>query len=395
MKSWNNLFEELFTDFEQELPFETFANGGTLPGWLWECDDAGVFVECSPEVEDVLGYSPHEILGQLLTEFGLSAKSARKLSNVLRMGNLPTEISIEYITKNGDQLPVSLFVYNAITTGGVNTGLRGFAQVVLDLDEITSTDNSQTIDEQEEAVDEIGTQPPAEAVPAQLSDSGGEGIERENIHENAKEKLSDVEEKPDGIKTPQIPSKSECQVISEMIFEGLEDIRIKTPEICDSPMSRVTVTNREDFRVDRTKEPLMNETLAGKVVHAYPKVLTKETELRLEWGIKFDFTEEERAFLSRYRLCPPGLQGFLQRRLAPKSILKSDFDWISVVILDEQGKDKQVWVNYFHESTKSGGWKVDEVLEKPELVIKEVERVISKPRKVREILLRGENYLLG
>jgi PAS domain S-box-containing protein len=393
MKSWNNLFEELFTDLEREPPFETYAQGGTLPGWLWECDDFGNYLTCSPEIEDVLGYSPQEMIGQPLTGFALPAKSARKISNVLKMGNLPTEISIEFIDQKGDVVPVSLFIYNAITTGGRNTGLRGFAQVLLDLDKNQPGYTKLSID-QAGVADGLEPQVIHENVLPPLVDADSERIGDDNILDEGESKSEIEKTKVPGITAALLTPKSDDQVISEMIVQGLEKIRVNSPEIFDSPISRVTVTHREEFQVDRTKEPLVKETLAGKVVHSYPKVLVRQTVVRLEWGTKFDLTEEERAFISRSRLCPSGLEGFLRRRLAPKSILKTDYDWISVVILDEQGKEPRVWVHYSQEGVMAGGWSIKEISEEPELVFKQVEKVINNPRQVREVLLRGENYLL-
>jgi len=394
MKSWNNQFKELFLDFENEPFFETYAEGGTLPGWLWECDDFGDYLSCSPEVEEVLGYSSQEMKGKPFTGFALPAKSARKVSNVLKMGNFPIEVSVEFIAQNGDLVPASLFIYDAVTTEGKNTGLRGFVQVQIEPDKNQASDVSETLD-RKGVVGEMEKEKSGKLSSAQLLDidiqrTEDEGILDEDTIESkaAKVVLPEISDDP-------IIRKTEPQDISKKIVKGLEKIKTSSQVIIDAPLSRVTVAHQEEFRIDRAKEPLVNETLAGKVVHSYPKVLFRETEHRLEWGTKFDLTNEEKSFLSRYRLCPPGIQGFLKQRFAPKSILKCDYDWISVVIQEEHGEEPRIWIHYSKEGEKTGGWSVQEVLEKPDVLFNEVEKSIRTPRQVRVILVRGENYLLG
>jgi PAS domain S-box-containing protein len=392
MKKLNNLFEEIFTDFGQDSQFESFNPDESLQGWLWECDDSGNYLTCSPEVEDVLGYSPEEMIGQPLKEFALVPKSTRKIANILKIGNLPAEISVDFLKQDGEKVPVSLFIYEAITTEHKNTGLRGFAQVLIDTGkapQISSIQRTVTI----EAMNNAKSSTIDESLEHQLSDEDLKTQTTEEFIEIERQNAKFSEVNSQSQENEHTREQSTIQSVSKLIIYGLEKTRNDSRLIKDSPFSRVISFDREEFRIDRSREPLINESIAGKVVHSYPKILVREIEHRLEWGIKFDFTDEEKSFLSRYRLRPSGMQGFLRYRTSPKTILKCDYDWVSVVIQDEQGKTKRVWVNYSHKSKKSGGWSLEEVIQEPNLVFNEIEKAVLHPNKEREILIRGENYL--
>jgi PAS domain S-box-containing protein len=394
MKKLNNLFEEIFTDLGGDSILDLNDRVEPLEGWLWECDVAGDYLKCSPEVEDVLGYTVQEMIGKPFSEFALPAKSTRKISNVLKMGNLPAEISVDFLKQDGEKVPVSLFIYDAITTEEKNTGLRGFAQVLVNIDKVRNV-NSMQKTQQSGIKDDATTQFEGESGKGQLLEKELE-VEETEIHLEVRGKDGDNEEvhSQDIQEEGELKEESKIQVVSKLILESLEKTRRNSSVIKGSPLSRIISVENEEFRVDRSREPLINESIAGKVVHTYPKILVRETEHKLEWGIKFDFTNEEKAFLSRYRLRPPGLQGFLRRRTAPKSILKCDYDWVSVLILDQQGKQTQIWINFSHEGKRSGGWDIEDVVRDVTLVLNEIERAVSQPMKVREILIRGENYLL-
>ncbi|MBE0411379.1 MAG: PAS domain-containing protein [Anaerolineales bacterium] len=391
MKNLNKRFDEIFADFKQDSLFEPYDSVEIISGWLWECDDLGDYLTCSPEVEDVLGYSPQELIGQPLTEFALPTKSSRKISNVLKLGNLPAEISVDFIKKNGDLVPVSLFVYDSITTEGKNTGLRGFAQVILETERIqpvTPDEEIQqtgAIDENDSKLDDVGIISPI--IESEL-------VDKEDLVEITRGGM-------DSEKTISVETKAEqkqgvlkVQIASEIIVNCLEKLRANSPVIQNSPLSRVIVNDREEFRIDRTKEPWINESIAGKVVHAYPKVLVREIEHRLEWGDKFDFTDEESTFVSRFRLRSSGVQGILRNWISPKSILKCDYAWVLIIILDVQGKEQSISLNYSQEGKKSEIWGINDVIGEPELVFHAIEKAINNPQKVRETFYRGGNYLL-
>jgi PAS domain S-box-containing protein len=392
MKRLNNLFEEIFTDFSKDSQFDIVNLDESLQGWLWECDDSGKYLSCSPEVEDVLGYSPKEIIGQPLKDFALVPKSTRKIANILKMGNLPAEISVDFIKQDGEKIPVSLFIYDAITTEHKNTGLRGFAQVLIDTDKVPRISSIQSTPTKE-SMNNDKSSTIDESLDHQLLVEDSELQESEEFFKIEGQRARSTEINSQSQEDEHTRGESTIQAVSKLIIDRLEKIRHAFPVIKDSPLSRVISFDREEFRIDRSREPLVNESIAGKAVHYYPKTLIREIEHRLEWGIKFDFTDEEKTFLSRYRLRPSGIQGFLRYRTSPKTILKCDYDWVSVVILYEQRKTKRIWVNYLHKGKKIGGWSLEEVIREPNLVFNEIEKAVLYPNKEREILIRGENYL--
>lgn len=64
---------------ESELRFKGIAE--SMSDWIWEVDAQGVYTYCSGRVEDILGYSPEEIVGR--TPFDLMpADEAERIANI-------------------------------------------------------------------------------------------------------------------------------------------------------------------------------------------------------------------------------------------------------------------------------------------------------------------------
>ncbi|HBV96209.1 MAG TPA: hypothetical protein DEF36_04085 [Desulfotomaculum sp.] len=75
--------------------------------WVWEVDPRGVFTYVSPQIKDMLGYSPEEVVGR--TVFHLMAKEeARRVNNIFRSfaDQLKSFRSFEIKVLHKDRFPV-------------------------------------------------------------------------------------------------------------------------------------------------------------------------------------------------------------------------------------------------------------------------------------------------
>jgi signal transduction histidine kinase/CheY-like chemotaxis protein/PAS domain-containing protein len=130
-KQLHNRLESLFSDLEQEVLVLDRDVDQTVLGWTWECDAQGIYTDCSPEVENILGLSAGEFKGNSLTAFMLSGRSTEILKSTLEAGEFPIAVDIQFKSKHGELIPVSLHILNS--TIGENTdegGWRGFTQVL-------------------------------------------------------------------------------------------------------------------------------------------------------------------------------------------------------------------------------------------------------------------------
>ena len=62
--------------------------------WRWETDPAGVYTYCSPQVYDVIGYQPNEMIGKSFSEFMPAQEQSRSvplmIEEIDRKGKLQT-----------------------------------------------------------------------------------------------------------------------------------------------------------------------------------------------------------------------------------------------------------------------------------------------------------------
>ncbi|MEJ2266220.1 MAG: PAS domain-containing protein, partial [Anaerolineales bacterium] len=112
-KQLHNRLESLFSDLEQEVRVPDRNADQTVLGWTWECDAQGIYTDCSPEVENILGLSAAEFKGNSLTAFMLSGSSTETLKSTLESGEVPIAVDIQFRSKNGELIPVSLHILNS------------------------------------------------------------------------------------------------------------------------------------------------------------------------------------------------------------------------------------------------------------------------------------------
>src|SRR5512146_305378 len=103
-----NRLENLLTDLGQEASFLPISGDKSLPGWSWECDDQGIYLVCSPEVEDILGIRRQVFLGQPLTSFAIHPDSSSILEAALAAGQFPAEVYVQFLCSTGEGIPTRL-----------------------------------------------------------------------------------------------------------------------------------------------------------------------------------------------------------------------------------------------------------------------------------------------
>ncbi len=121
-----SLFEDLAEDSEKVLPI----GEDSVPGWTWKCDPAGNYISCSPEVESILGYPPAEFLGQPLKRFALPPHSQAHLEETLKNGSYPAEVSVKFLTAQGETVIVKLHVFSQNGEEDAEISWHGFAQAI-------------------------------------------------------------------------------------------------------------------------------------------------------------------------------------------------------------------------------------------------------------------------
>jgi PAS domain S-box-containing protein len=385
-KEINNRLESLFSDLLPRSPARQEVADRSLPGWTWECDGHGNYVSCSPEVESVLGLRPDDFTGQPFVSFRLAPESAETLQSALDTGKYPLELKVQYRTRDGERVPVSLHVFKASPSGGQRWG--GFAQALFVARKAPSTlhlEPSISDLSPPKLVEENRLQP------FRLREFQKSVAEEEN-KQNGNDRVSleaAAEVKED---------KSELAdhlIASQKIVEILESIRLNSAEITPFEYSQILTSQKEELKEDRAQRPVVTGSLSGLETRSYPKMVVQEIEHRLEWGRKLGLTGEDEAYLEKHRYAPQGLSAIFQRRRAPKEILKHDKFWIAVCIVVEKGSAKRITIDYQRDQNGDDGMELKEFLRDPDLLASKLVEALAKPFSSRTTLRLGEDYLIS
>lgn len=129
-KKLRNRLDSLFADLEQEASFLPSSSEPPLPGWMWECDIEGVYTDCSPEVEEILGISPQDFLGQSIETFALHSRSTGLVKSTLSDDHFPVEINVHFETVNGELISAVLHALKDLPEDGTEGKLRGFVRIL-------------------------------------------------------------------------------------------------------------------------------------------------------------------------------------------------------------------------------------------------------------------------
>lgn len=128
----NNRLENLFDEIEENAapaPKGLAAEARTN-GWVWESDPRGVYTACSPEVEQHLGLKPNALLGQKLSQAGLSRSGQAAVRAALKTADFPTQLVLEVETQTGKPLHAKLHIFANRDARGKITGYHGFTEVL-------------------------------------------------------------------------------------------------------------------------------------------------------------------------------------------------------------------------------------------------------------------------
>jgi hypothetical protein len=333
---FTNTLTSLFNDLlapptENRLPSE--QDFQAPDGWTWVCDEKGTFIECSPEVEHVLGIPSQNFLDKQLASFALDLHSASSLAITLSQGDLPVGLRLDYCTRSGALVPVSMQIFPTCSSAGDQIGLYGFAQVL---------------------------KQPANEQPAE-SDTHSQA---ELIH-----------------------------LASAIILDMLGDLRCSSTGIARSRLSRIIAReNKHQLSASKPASSAHQPSLTADQPSDQEMSEDILVEHRLEWGDKFDFTVEEALFISSNLNRPAGLLGRAQTLIAPKRILKCSYQWVSVV-LKSDGQRVYVSVDYPHLIANPTGIYLDEFIQDQGLIASDIDRAVCNPWTTNTSYKLGEDYM--
>lgn len=300
-------------------------------GWTWACNAQGRFINCSPEVKDVLNISPGEFIGKPLVSYALAPRSASLLDATLNEEELPVEIYVNYQNRNGDLIPVSLYIASTLSDEGDLIGAHGFVQTLL-----------------------------AES-DSQLS--------------------------------PETPTADQIRLGSTIILDTLGEIRKQSAEVNCCALSSITMNERLIDPKSRFQKILNGTYTIEGDQHSESGYKVREIEHKLTWGDKYDLDQDENLYIRRNKYRRPGLRGFIQWLLSPRSIVQHDLRWFAVVLrVEEQGA--LIWFNYPHEKSIERKIILSDLIGNPNIILSEIDRAIQHPWQTTSIFERGVDYLI-
>lgn len=134
-KHLHKRLDTLFADLETETLVSGENPPGDLKGWVWQADSLGNYLNCSPEIHDVLGYIPAEAVGRAVFEFALSSASRQIVRDAIARGETSTEIPVEYHARDGRLLAARLYILanssgSEEATNGRSLGFHGFTYLL-------------------------------------------------------------------------------------------------------------------------------------------------------------------------------------------------------------------------------------------------------------------------
>jgi PAS domain S-box-containing protein len=103
---------------------------GRMSGWIWECDRYGNYTWCSPEVTQILGYTPEELIGKPVDQIAFESPTADDLRAAFDKGNPIQEIRAEVHSRDGRSLTLLINALPRTDQEGRQLGYRGAVQVI-------------------------------------------------------------------------------------------------------------------------------------------------------------------------------------------------------------------------------------------------------------------------
>ncbi len=99
-------------------------------GWVWECDREGRYTWCSPEIEQLAGFAPQDLVGQSVYGFALTEDSAETLRAQMQAQQVIQGLQATLLTRDGRQLKVLIHALQRKDDRDQVLGYRGVFQVL-------------------------------------------------------------------------------------------------------------------------------------------------------------------------------------------------------------------------------------------------------------------------
>jgi PAS domain S-box-containing protein len=122
----------------------------SLGDWVWESDDQGRLTYCSPQVEQILGYTPEEMRGKTPLETCVPEERERQGHGLAKLMRSPRPIrglEVWHLRKDGRRVCLAV---NGFPVSGPGGALRGFRGVIQDV-----TDRRREEEERVRMLDEV------------------------------------------------------------------------------------------------------------------------------------------------------------------------------------------------------------------------------------------------
>lgn len=348
-----NLFSnDSLSDYQLAPP-----ENSTYSGWVWECDQDGIFTYCSPEVEQALGVQASEFISQSLLDFRLSPDTLDSVNQIFHDFDETNWTSIKYKHQSGIYLPIHLYILGKWPNKEGQTIIRGFCQ--LQRSEEPAKADLDTI-------------------------SCNEPFDKYNLPMQA-----DVSEEVD-----QAEELRKLKIASQLIIEMLKHLRYTHDEIRSAEDCRILTTIEDHVVEDTSEGKEKTEYLFGKRVISFPKTTVAQLIHRLEWGKKLDLTEAEKEFTVNNLYQPTSLIEKIRRHLGKRTILKADKSWFCVIIQTEMDKPAKIFLQVNIKSDNMNVLTLNEFISDPLVLMPGLRDALEHPYQTKEELVRGVDYLI-
>jgi len=109
-EKFHQSLEALFSDLQKDIVSTENHSPQGMAGWTWECDSAGIYIYCSPEIENFLGYSSKALVGKNFSFYCLTPDSSNKIFSLTENLINTSEVEVDYIDSSGNIVPVRLTI---------------------------------------------------------------------------------------------------------------------------------------------------------------------------------------------------------------------------------------------------------------------------------------------
>jgi hypothetical protein len=184
------------------------------------------------------------------------------------------------------------------------------------------------------------------------------------------------------------------KITSQLIIEMIKHLKETDVGIRQAKISQIVTKTEKKMMEDTSSETPEIQYLFGKRVVNYPSIPVLMLEHRLEWGNKLDLTSEEKEFVTNHRYQDDSILGRIRQYFAPKTILKAEKSWLSVIIRAEGDQPATILIQNGENTETKDILRLSDFLSDPLTLLPHVRQSIENPRYTNEMLLRGKDYLI-